>query len=60
MQHKIHDINSTPLEDIELYRNNEKIEIDPEMIEEWKFIGLSNMYFIFDEYYLGKPIHPDH
>lgn len=38
--------NKIPLEDIEWVRDDgSKIEVDPKIIEDWKFIGLSNSEF---------------
>lgn len=50
--------NSFPLEEIELYERSSdnllcefQIMLKPENIEEWKFIGLSNVDFITMEFY---------
>jgi len=39
-------INRCPLEEIEWVRDDgTKIEVNPKLIQEWKFIGLSNIDF---------------
>lgn len=43
---RIQQINEQPLEQIEWYKKGEKIEVDKKQIDEWKFIGLSNFYFL--------------
>ena len=37
---------SVPIQDVEFFENGAKIEVDPEIINEWRFIGLSNDYFV--------------
>jgi len=50
-------INSTPLEDIDLYEDfdaisdNDKIEVDPEIVREFGMTGLNNIDFITSGYY---------
>lgn len=44
-------INRENLKNIEWYENGIKLNIDPELLEEWKFIGLSNVYFILNGFY---------
>ena len=50
-------INSTPLEDIDLYEdfdaisNNDKIQVDPKIVGEFEMIGLSNIDFFTSGYY---------
>ena len=39
-------IDAIPLSEMQLYENGQKIEILPETIEEWRFVGLSNRAFI--------------
>lgn len=39
-------INSIPFRDIEWYENNEKLEIDEEILEEFEMTGLNNIDFI--------------
>jgi hypothetical protein len=40
------EINSSKLEDIELYDENGKIELESDIVSEWKFFGLSNTEFV--------------
>lgn len=47
-------INNALLSEIEFYENGIKIEIDPEVLEEWKFIGLNNTDFIIMDAYKNK------
>jgi hypothetical protein len=35
-----------PLEKLELYENGQKVELSPEVIENWKFVGLNNKDFV--------------
>lgn len=44
-------INSVPLEDIEFYENGIKLDINPEIVNDFKFIGLNNIDFITTEFY---------
>jgi hypothetical protein len=39
-------INAVPLDEIEWYENGKKLEIEKDLIEEWKFTGLNNVDFI--------------
>lgn len=40
------EINDLSLEEIEWVRDDESIiKVDPRIIEDWKFVGLSNCYF---------------
>lgn len=43
--------NEQNLKDIELTENGEVIKIHPKILEEWRFIGLSNDYFVENEYW---------
>jgi hypothetical protein len=45
------EINDIPFEELEVYENGVKVDINPEIIEEWKYVGLGNFYFIADEFY---------
>lgn len=45
------EINLTNLSDIEWFKDGKKLDIAPEVLEEWKFIGLSNVEFISTEFY---------
>ncbi len=39
-------LNSFPLEEIEFYEGGEKVEIDPRVLDHWRFVGLVNKSFI--------------
>ena len=47
-------VNKVSLNEIEFYKNNKKINIDPKIIEEFEFVGLNNIDFITTGYYKGK------
>lgn len=47
-------INDLELKDIEWYENGKKLDIDPEVLEEFKFTGLCNTDFIISDVYKGK------
>ncbi len=47
-------INSEDLENIEFYEKGKKVDIDPKLIEEFKFTGLNNIDFIVSGYYKGE------
>ena len=49
------EINSIPLEDIEWTIKRVPVYVDPKVIEEFKFMGLSNVTFIEDRFYEEKP-----
>jgi hypothetical protein len=38
-------VNSVDLDQIEWRRNNKQVHVEPELIEEWKFMGLNNVTF---------------
>lgn len=42
----IAEINAMKLADIEWHKDGIKIDISPEEVEEWKFVGLSNVCFM--------------
>ena len=44
-------INKIPLDEIEFYENSIKVVIDKAKIEDFKFIGLTNMDFILSNFY---------
>lgn len=47
----LEEFNSHKLQDIELTENGKVIEITPERLEEWKFIGMSNQTFVELEFW---------
>jgi len=55
LQDELRKINEVPLKDIEFYKDNEKLIISGELIDVYKFIGLSNTSFITTGYYLDDP-----
>lgn len=48
---RLAEINLAQLQDIEWFKDGQKLEIKPDVLEEWKFIGLSNVEFISTEFY---------
>lgn len=46
-------INSTPLEDIEFFWNDEKVEIPENRIKDFELTGLNNVDFITSKSYKG-------
>lgn len=44
-------INAIPLEQIDLFDGGERIDLTPEIIEEWRMIGMSNQAFIEMEFW---------
>ncbi|MDE1971269.1 MAG: hypothetical protein KGI50_06885 [Patescibacteria group bacterium] len=46
LQEELARINSIPLEELELYDGDTRIIVSPEILDDWKFIGLSNITFI--------------
>ena len=51
IQRRRNKINDIEVSDLELYKNGKKIDIDPEKVKQFEFIGLSTMDFIISEYY---------
>ena len=47
-------INEAKLKDIIWIKDGEKLTINQEMIDEYKFIGLNNVCFITHEFYIDK------
>jgi len=45
-------VNSTPLNEIEIYRKGEKLEVSEKLIKDFRFTGLSNFLFFEDGFYL--------
>lgn len=52
---RIAEINSFDLKDIIWTENDNVLMIDPKIIECFKFVGLSNTYFIETEFYKARP-----
>lgn len=51
------EINNVLLSTIDFYENGVKVEITPEVLEEWRFVGLSNCDFILMDAYKEEEIH---
>jgi hypothetical protein len=52
---RIAEINNYDLKDIIWTENDSVIVIDPRVIECFKYVGLSNTYFIETEFYKARP-----
>jgi hypothetical protein len=48
-------VNMIPLEDIIWYENDQRLDINSEIIREFEKTGLNNIDFITSGYYLRKP-----
>jgi hypothetical protein len=48
--------NKLDLNEIEFYENGRKIEIAPQALEEWSFVGLNNADFIMTDLYKEQTI----
>jgi hypothetical protein len=46
LQARRREINALDLKDITFYRDGKPVEIPDEAIEEWRFVGLSNIDFV--------------
>ena len=46
------EINSMSLDEIEFYENGKRVDIDKSIIDEFMFVGLSNVDFIATGFYL--------
>lgn len=46
-------INAIPFEDIVWYQNNKEIELTVLCKDNWKFIGLSNIYFVDEKFWMS-------
>jgi len=51
LKNELKKINDLALEDIEFYEDGKKVEISKEVIDDFSFVGLSNIYFITTGYY---------
>ena len=40
------EINDVPLDEIEWHKDGKKLDINKKDIEFWKYVGLSNLYFL--------------
>ncbi len=54
LQQERANINHIDLEDIEFYENGMKLEIPKEVLDNFKFIGLNNIDFIWSDFYKKK------
>lgn len=48
---QLSEVNRTPLENLEIIEDGEKVLITDECREEWSFIGLSNSEFIRERFW---------
>lgn len=48
-------INALDLKDIEWYDGDTKLKIEPKLLEEWKFCGMTNCSFVETGFYLEDP-----
>jgi hypothetical protein len=46
LREEIKRINFVNIEDIEIYKNNKKIDIRTDIVKEFKYTGLNNMDFV--------------
>ena len=46
LQARLTEINSVPIEKIEWRRGGQKIVVSEHAVSSWKYIGLSNVYFL--------------
>lgn len=51
LKERLKEINSENLSEITFTLNGEDVEIDPKNINEFRFVGLSNVDFITSEFY---------
>lgn len=59
MYNRRREINRCPLKDLEIYESGVLVNIDPKLIEEWDFTGLSNIDFITSDVYKNGIAHED-
>ena len=53
LQARRREINALDLKDVKFFKDGKPVEVTPEQIEEWSFIGLSNIDFV-ETHILGK------
>lgn len=52
LKNRLREINSIPIEDITFIdEHNQTLQIDDEILNEWKYTGLNNSDFIETEFY---------
>lgn len=51
----LREINKIPFDEIEWHENGKPLDIPKEVLEEWKFTGLSNYSFVDTEFYKETP-----
>ena len=54
---RLAEIDSIPLSQMDLFEGGEKIELTPEIIEDWRFVGMSNRAFIEMEFWKNTDFH---
>lgn len=51
------EIDAIPLDQMDLFENSQKVELTPEVIEDWRFVGMSNRAFIEMEFWKNDDFH---
>ena len=49
LQLRRNELNAVDIKYVEFYKDSKKLEIDPALIEDWHFVGLSNTDFVMME-----------
>lgn len=52
---RLREINRVPIEQIEWHEGGQKLELDPDLVADWSFMGMNNADFIDTEYYKEDP-----
>ena len=45
------ELNNLDVKDVEFYEDGVKLDIDPKIIDDWRFVGLGLAWFIGTEFY---------
>lgn len=48
MEARRNQINDTPLDQLEFYKDDKKIEVPASVVKGWRFVGLTNTYFALE------------
>ena len=51
MQRQRKEFNDTDLSEIELYEDGKLLVLDPDVLKEWHYMGLSNMDYVMSDVY---------
>ena len=51
---EMRNINNKPLQDIEFYEKGKRVIIDKKIMDDFKFLGFSNMKFILTGFYKSR------